>query len=413
MIDRRAFALRLVPLAALAGGLPAMPADDAPSSAPAPRWLQTDAFYSPTAPMAGERGDLLGSEALAGRDLPPGSRGWRIRYLSPLPNGDLTLAIATVIAPDPLPAAPMPMVVFAHGTVGVRQECLPSVVTVPFMGVPALPPALSEGWIVVAPDYVTGGRHGVHPFMIGPNEATSVIDAVRAVRQIPGLSLGGQTVVWGHSQGGHAALWTGAEAPSTAPDIRLAGVVAIAPATDIIRILAHHAGTPKGAILSAYGALSYTTWYPDVRFEEIVTPGTEAIARSLADLCQFDPADQEKMGAIVAGLAGREVLIDPSSGALGKRLRENEPTGDVSVPVLIAQGLDDAVVTPDVTDDFVAARCAAGQSLTYWRAAGLDHGGIVQPGSPLEAPLVAWTRDRFLGVPVPAGCTTCPLPGTV
>ena len=37
--------------------------------------------------------------------------------------------------------------------------------------------------------------------------------------------------VWGHSEGGHAALFTGELAARYAPDLKLVGVAAAAPAT--------------------------------------------------------------------------------------------------------------------------------------------------------------------------------------
>ena len=41
----------------------------------------------------------------------------------------------------------------------------------------------------------------------------------------------------------------------------------------------------------------------------------------------------------------------------------------------------------------------------YWQIAGRDHGGIVQPGTPLDAPLAAWTAERFSNEPQAGGCT--------
>ena len=70
-------------------------------------------------------------------------------------------------------------------------------------------------------------------YLIGENEGRSSLDAVRAAHQIPGLSLSNRTVVWGHSQGGQAALWTGGLAPDYAPELDLLGVTAAAPAADV------------------------------------------------------------------------------------------------------------------------------------------------------------------------------------
>jgi len=48
-----------------------------------------------------------------------------------------------------------------------------------------------------------------------------------------GIRASDDTVVWGHSQGGHAALWTGILAPTYAPEIAILGVAAVAPASDL------------------------------------------------------------------------------------------------------------------------------------------------------------------------------------
>ena len=49
------------------------------------------------------------------------------------------------------------------------------------------------------------------------------IDAVRAARAVDGVELSDDTVAWGHSQGGGAALWVGEEARGYAPDVPIAG----------------------------------------------------------------------------------------------------------------------------------------------------------------------------------------------
>jgi hypothetical protein len=155
--------------------------------------------------------------------------------------------------------------------------------------------------------------------------------------------------------------------------------------------------------------VAYSQYYPDVIFEEIVSPEALDIARRMADLCQFDPEDVPTLQALTAELDGHPVVIDPFAGALGQRLEENFPDGAIASPLVIAQGLDDVVIDPSFNDTFVAERCAAGQSLTYWRIRGRDHGGIVQPDSPLTDPLIAWTADRFAGVETGSGCVQEPI----
>ena len=163
-------------------------------------------------------------------------------------------------------------------------------------------------------------------------------------------------------------------------------------------------GTRKARVLESYGVTAYSQYFPDVTFDEAVSPQARDIARQIASLCQFDPKDIPTLQALTAQLDGTPVVVDPAAGALGERLRENAPNAPIDVPLLIAQGLADDVIEPMVNDDYVAERCAAGQALEYWRVPGRDHGGIVAPDSPIEGPLIAWTRDRFAGVPQAPGC---------
>ncbi len=92
---------------------------------------------------------------------------------------------------------------------------------------------VQQGWAVVVTDYAGLGTAGPHPYLIGEGEARSVLDATRAARQLDDISLSTETVVWGHSQGGHAALWTGQLAPTYAPDVGVIAVAAMAPAANL------------------------------------------------------------------------------------------------------------------------------------------------------------------------------------
>jgi fermentation-respiration switch protein FrsA (DUF1100 family) len=57
----------------------------------------------------------------------------------------------------------------------------------------------------------------VHPCISGQGESRSAVDSVRAARHMPELTLDQRTVVWGHSQGGQAALSPGINGPGYGP----------------------------------------------------------------------------------------------------------------------------------------------------------------------------------------------------
>lgn len=365
--------------------------------------LPLDAFYDPPAQLAGEPGALLRSDSLENRLLPKGSRAWRIQYVTTMPDASLAAAVATVLAPATLAAAPMPVIAWDHGTVGLVQRCLPSLTTFPFAAIPAVEQVVAENWVVVAPDFQPN-VDGIHPYLIGEGEARSTLDAVRAARQLPDLSLAPQTVVWGHSQGGHAALWTTILAPNYAPDVEITGTVAIAPAADLVTLLEMHGGDAIVSPIGAYLANAYSTFYPDVSYDEAVPKEAREIGRELARRCPFDPQDAQVLGALIEQLGGESLLVIPPTKALASRLGENIPVGPFTTPVVIAQGLDDNIVFPAATDAWVAARCAAGVTLEYWRLPGQDHSSIVMSDSPLATSLISWSKARFANEPPVDAC---------
>ncbi len=361
-----------------------------------------DAFYEPPAQVPGRPGVLLRHEPLRDVTLPEGMRGWRILYTTTVDDHTPATAVATVFAATKLPAGPRPVITWEHGTTGLLQKCMPSLVSAPTTGIPATADIVAAGWVVVATDYSFADKGGPQPYLIGEGEARAALDSVRAARQMPGLKLAAHTVVWGHSQGGHAALWTGIIGPRYAPEINIVGVAAIAPAADMKSILAMNESVDKR--LGPYIALAYGRFYSEITFEQALRPEAVNAARQIVNLCGFfPPEDPVRIAALTATFAG-PALATATQPALAARLEKNTADGKIAAPELIAQGLADDTVPPPATNAYVDQRCAAGQRLEYWTFAGRDHGTIVRAGSPLDAPLVAWTRARFAGEAQPGGC---------
>ncbi|RZL95758.1 MAG: hypothetical protein EOP76_03450 [Variovorax sp.] len=362
-----------------------------------------DAFYDAPANLPMRPGALLRSEPLENVTLPAGMQGWRILYTTTVDDRTPATAVATVFAPARLPAGPRPVITWEHGTTGLVQKCMPSLVSSPTEGIPARDRIVAAGWVVVATDYSFAEKGGPHPYIIGEGEARASLDAVRAARQMRELQLDPRTVVWGHSQGGHAALWTGIVGPRYAPDVQIVGVVGIAPAADIQNIFRLSPATEKR--LGPYIALSYSRFYPDIRFEQALRPEALKAGREIVNLCGFlPPEDPRRIAALTATFDG-PAMATSANAALSARLAQNAANRAIEAPVLIAQGLADDVVRPAATDSYVAQRCAAGQRLAYWTIDGLNHGTIVRSGTQLEEPLVAWTAARFAGESPAGGCT--------
>jgi alpha-beta hydrolase superfamily lysophospholipase len=364
-----------------------------------------DAFYDTPDDLPAEPGRLLRTEGFS-RAIPAGATAERILFTTTAIDGSIGVASALVVVPAREPTGPWPVLLWAHGTTGVARPCAPTLLPDPLGSgaMPAQQEAIDNGWVLVAPDYIGLGTPGPHPYLIGVPTARSSLDAVRAARQIDGLSLGDDTVVWGHSQGGGAALWVGIEAGSYAPDVPLAGVVALAPASDLLGLASVMQDSPIGMLFGAYVVDAYSRVYPDVSFDDYVRASARKVVREVVARCISEPAFLVSVGAV---LTGEQVFSrDLTSGALGSRAAENIPNAPSGVPTFIGQGASDQLVHADQQHRFVDGLCAAGQAVDYRTYAGRDHLSVVADDSPLIPDLLAWTQDRFAEQPPAAGCST-------
>lgn len=359
---------------------------------------EPDDFYTAVEPLPDEPGVLLRAELLT-TGVPAGADAWRILYTTTRPDDTVTVASGVAIAPTGRGGDELPLLSIAHGTTGIVPWCAPSLSATPFAdgAAAALEQMVTEhGWAGVISDYVGLGTAGMHPYLVGQAEARNVLDASRAAQQLDGLALSTDTVVWGHSQGGHGALWTGQIAGDYAPELTLRGIAGMAPASDLYRLADEDKDSVGGKTVSAYIATSWNEIYPDLDLSGHLNPGTVHGVEKISDLC-FN--EKDVIAALLRGTQIPEQVFPDSvlDGGLGDRLRENSPTGPWPAPVLVAQGLADPLVTPTMQQDWVSGRCAAGDPIDFRTYPGLDHMGLVAADSPLTPQLVQWTLDRWAG----------------
>lgn len=366
-----------------------------------------DSFYATPDAVPGQPGALLRSAPWPG-EPPPGASVQRILYTTTDANDHSAVASAIVIVPDALPAGPRPVILWDHGTTGIARACAPSLMLDMFQiqGIPSVEAAITNGWVVVATDYSGQGAEGDFPYLVGEGEARSTLDSMRAARALDNLDLSDEAVVWGHSQGGHAALWTGAVAHDYAPEIQLVGVAAISPAADP-KGLADRitSGAPNAltSLVTAWVLIPYSQTYPDVVFDEQVTPTGRAIVREMSARCTSQP------GLLVSvltslGISGNDDLYvgDLTGGELGARLEQNKTLGPWSMPLLVAWGDADEVIAPELQEGYVAELCEAGTDFTWHAYPGYSHMAIVEADSAFLPVLESWTSSVLAGQPAPA-----------
>ena len=367
--------------------------------------LVPDAFYTPPTDLPSAPGKLLRAEPLA-QGVPGNANAWRTLYTTTHPDGSPAVASGSVVVPADRGPGELPVVSIAHGTKGIVPGCAPSLSVAPFSDGPAaaLRELVGQGWAGVMTDYVGLGTAGPHPYLVGQAEGRNVLDAFRAARQLEGVALRGDTVIWGHSQGGHGALWSAAIAKDYAPEVEVLGVAALAPATDLAELALGVKDAAAGKVVSSYIAGSWDEVFPELDVAGQVTPGYAGSVRRIGELC-FDGRDA--LSAVVGATQLFDAVIPESAlnGPLGAKLRENSADRNIDYPLFVGQGLADQLVLPGMQRDWVAGRCAAGQRMDYREYAGLDHMPLVGDGSPLIPDLVAWANDRLEGnEPV----NTCP-----
>ncbi|WP_041289160.1 lipase family protein [Kribbella flavida] len=360
-----------------------------------------DNFYDAPDVVPTEPGRLLRAEPYDG-DLPQGLTAQRILYTTTADDGVPGLASAVVAVPAEPTGRPTPLIAWAHGTVGVARACAPSLGrnAISTEGMPSMDALARNGWGMVATDYIGQGTEGAFPYLVGQGEGRSVLDAVRAAHQLDGLDLAPETVIWGHSQGGHAALWAGQLAPTYAPDVKVVGTAALSAASDplaLAQLVTAHPGALGASLGISFVVAAYSRSYPDISLD-VVTPAARTLVKEAAARCTSEPGT---LLTVLTGVAvSRDTPIlaeDPATGAVGRRLRQNVALGPWSAPLFIAQGTADEVIISRLQDDYVARLCAAGRPLRYTRYPGRTHMGVLEPGSPLNTDLERWTADRLAG----------------
>ncbi|WP_345750645.1 lipase family protein [Microbacterium rhizophilus] len=367
-----------------------------------------DEFYAAPRTVPPDPGELIRAESFT-RKVPTGALAWRILYTTTDGDGAPAVASGLVVVPA-AGEGDWPVVDWAHGTTGFAQQCAPSLLPEPFESGAffLLDDVVARGWALVATDYIGLGTPGPHPYLVGEPSGRAVLDAVSAARDLDEARLGAQTVVWGHSQGGAAALWAGVlAARGYAPEVPLDGVAALAPAADLPGMVGEFDRITGGSVFASFVIAAYAQLYDDVAYGRYVRPGAEVAVRQMAGRCLAEPSTGVSVLALLGMRRDPDIFAaDPTTDPLGARLRENIPPASIAAPLLIGQGADDELISRAVQDGYVGGLCAAGQRVDYRLYPGRGHVPLVEPGSPLVPDLFAWTAARFAGEPAEPGCRT-------
>lgn len=357
----------------------------------------------PQSAHAQRAGSLIAAQPADG--APAGMRAWRVQYWTSDEHHRPLRVTGMVIAPDHRSAGtPRRVIAWTHGLIGIAERCAPSIGPGNFTVIPKLDDAIRRGYTVVAPDYPGLGSAMVHPVLVGGSEARSTLDAIRAARAIPEADAGTRFAVWGESQGGHAALWTGQLWSSYAPDLQLVGIAAVVPPTDLHRNFKEGSDPRVRALLTAYTATSWSRYYG----APMATFGARSVQKVMTRLAdnncvQFNA--KPRLGTIIGIAIAQRAIRNLDLGSKqpwGRLMRENSPSpGAIPVPALIATGTGDTIVAPAVVLDFARRACALGKTVHYIVVPGGKHATIARTEA---TTILDWIDARFTGARAPTNC---------
>ena len=437
----------------LTGCAPAPAPDVDPEPTPAPRPVLPVAHCG-TAPYdllpAGSLGQVLSWEEIPAFDLASreldvmvtlagfaaltpvqhGVRVFRFRYTTQDQGQPIeATGMIGLPQPDAVPDGPWPVALALHGFAGASDACAPS--EDGLIGPLQVALLAADGFVTVAPDFIgLNGRGGAstrpHAPLLGEQVAIGSWDAMRAARALLAADLGvrypgearDDLVIWGASQGGHAAFFTELFGPYYGDeDVR--GVVAASPAhslTDVV-VDAMHAYTPATG-LSALALIGWRRWYGVPGSMHGVLSNTdpyyladtaEALIESSSGQCVFEGefdadavSDVYEQAFIDAVQAEDWDAIEPWSCFL----RENS-VGTTSVerasdtPVLTVFGELDDLVIPAVQRDDWGRLCSDGWTLDHLLCAGAGHAEATLFSIPEQ---LDWLRARIAGLALVDAC---------
>ncbi|MGU3432090.1 lipase family protein [Actinomycetes bacterium M1A6_2h] len=308
----------------------------------------TLALATPAA--AQEPGDVVRVDPMPQSLWVPGTTdAQRITYWSTGVDDTPALSSGAVFVPDgPAPAGGWPVVAWAHGTVGLDDNCAPSLVgsAAPEREKPYLGRWIAAGYAVVATDYVGLGTPGLMPYLDGKVQAHSVVDAVKAAVAVDD-SLSPRWAVVGQSQGGGAAITTARYATDFGgPTLDFRGAVGTGvPANIELALLPLGPGfapVPLSPNLTAY--LSYILAglrfaHPEIDLDSYLTAeGKQFVDRAETE-CVY-PLAGKSSGIVTGRLFAKPLNEIPNFYALLNAYM-GVPTSGYDRPIFIGQGAAD------------------------------------------------------------------------
>jgi pimeloyl-ACP methyl ester carboxylesterase len=332
---------------------------------------------------------LVSVTATLPAELSPLATGKRIAYVSTSVTGGTITATGLIITPKT--NKKNKTVVWGHGTTGLADKCAPSASQAVFWpeARAAIAALLAKGWTVTAPDYPGLGTPSSHPYLIGLSEARSMIDSVKAARNLDG-NLTTQYAIDGHSQGGQGALFAGQLAPAYDGALVLKGVAAIAPVSnaDVFAPLIPGTAGQGYLVMALYGLNAVD---PTFNPNSVLAAPAKQRTSVLQTGCLYEVLDA------FADLTAEQLLVggalpDPVVAKLAAN--DNPAQSAPTAPILLVQGTADEAVPYFLTADLLLDQLEAydTQPVDFLAVNGANHDDAVFATT---SQVADWIAARF------------------
>ncbi|MEH6551925.1 MAG: lipase family protein [Pseudomonadales bacterium] len=361
-------------------------------------------FYVWSSEITATPGHLLRQEPLEPRLLlENAATGTRVLYTSEGFSGETVAVSGAVFTPKgEVPKGGWPVLAWAHGTVGVADVCAPSHKGRGPRDVTYLNHWLAAGYAIVATDYEGLGTPGTHPYLHCRSEASGTIDGVIAAHQLD-APLSDSWMVTGQSQGGQAALCTGAYAEQRESELQFLGTLATAPGVNFMQRFRYGKAEDANPFIGIALLLGrgFETYEPSFKREEAFTEKALALMPYTDQTCVQELIGLGYQAALTSGESMKYIPFSDTPGVAAAAEKMEIPLQGWAQPVYIAQGTADELVRYQDVYDFGADLCKQGVTVTLNVLDGADHSGPMNQG---VEEFMQWAAERFAGKPAADNC---------
>lgn len=290
-----------------------------------------------------------------------------------------------------------PLIVMAHGTVGMADSCAPSWAGPNARNKDYIDRWLAAGYAVVATDYQGLGGTGPEPYLNWQAEGRSVLDSARAALRADSR-IANRMAITGQSQGSGASLGAARLADTYAPELKIKAAVATASVNYM-----PDPGTAPETVMPGAGAPHYVIYRmlggglpPGQSLNELLSAKGKLLLKSIQTECSPREA-AERAGVTLHNaftVPPEQINLMLGSAGYGEPFK-------VGFPIMIGTGLADELIPVPRQLTAVKALCEAGNTVAWKAFPNAQHGETLTRSFDEAATFV---RSAMTGSHVEAVC---------